>query len=147
MNAKVIAGIVALVVVAGLASYMLASRGGGLEFIDGYAIALPMGGGAFMTIHNGYKDTVCLVKAEIPSMPDARVELHQTVVDENGIARMQPVEKICAGPGENLELKHGGYHIMILDTKLEPGSTLELVLYFDNGDTLTVTLPVKAKGE
>ncbi|MEB3860820.1 MAG: copper chaperone PCu(A)C [Desulfurococcales archaeon] len=147
MDAKVIAGIVALVVVAGLASYMLASRGGGLEFIDGYAIALPMGGGAFMTIHNGYKDTVCLVKAEIPSMPDARVELHQTVVDENGIARMQPVEKICAGPGENLELKHGGYHIMILDTKLEPGSTLELVLYFDNGDTLTVTLPVKAKGE
>lgn len=147
MDAKVIAGIVALVVVAGLASYMLASRGGGLEFIDGYAVALPMGGGAFMTIHNGYKDTVCLIKAEIPNMPEAKVELHQTVVDENGVARMQPVEKICAGPGENLELKHGGYHIMIMNAKLEPGSTLELVLYFDNGDTLTVTLPVKAKGE
>ena len=146
MDFKVIAGIVFLIALAGIASYMLASRSGGLEFVDGYVVSLPMGGGAFMTIHNGYSSTVCLVKAEIPSMPDARVELHQTVVDENGVARMQPVDKVCAGPGENLELKHGGYHIMIFNAELEPGSTVELVLYFNNGDTLTVSLPVKAKG-
>ena len=83
----------------------------------------------------------------MPDNPDAVVELHQTVIDQRGVAKMEPVDKICAGPGEDLVLKHGGYHIMIMNTKLQPGTTIKLVLTFDNGDKMTVELPVKAKGE
>ncbi len=146
MDKMVIIVAVAFIVIGFVAGYYLLGGSGGLEFKDGYAVATAMGGGAFMTIHNGYNYRVCLVKAEAPDLPGAKVELHKTTVDERGVARMEPVEKICAGPGEDLVLKHGGYHVMIMNADIEPGSTLRLVLYFDNGDTLTVELPVKRMG-
>lgn len=136
----------AIIIVVAVAGFYMISRGG-LEFIDGYAIANPVGGGGvFLKVKNNYDQTVCLVKAEFPDYPDAKVELHQTVIDENGIAKMQPVDKICAEPGGLIELKHGGYHIMFYNANLEPGTTLKVKLYFDNGDELVVEVPVKAKG-
>ncbi len=146
LDNRVLAIAVIIVVLAGAAGFYLMSRGG-LEFIDGYAIANPVGGGGvFLTVKNNNDQTVCLVKAEFPDYPDAKVELHQTVIDERGIAKMQPVEKICAEPGGLIELKHGGYHIMFYNVKLDPGTTLKVKLYFDNGDELLVEVPVKAKG-
>ena len=57
-SARTLTLLVILIIVVGLGvGYYLSNRGGGLEFKEGYAVALPMGGGAFMTIHNGYKST------------------------------------------------------------------------------------------
>ena len=117
-----------------------------ITVVNAKAIALPMGGGAFMKIINGYPDPVCLVKAELSGHPEARVELHRTIIDDRGVAKMQPVEKICIEPGGSVELKHGGYHIMIMDVKLQEGSTILIKLYFDNGDIVDVDVPVKPKG-
>ncbi len=144
--------VLAVVIAAVGIVYASGSLGLGREYnntitvVNAKAIALPTGGGAFMKIINGYPERVCLVKAELAGYADAKVEIHKTVVDERGVARMQPVDEICIEPGGYVELKHGGYHIMIMNARLEEGSTITLKLYFDNGDTVTVEAPVKAKG-
>jgi len=144
MNLKLIVlGVIVLALAVG-AAYKL-NTSGGLEYKGGYALALPMGGGAFLTIHNGYNRQVCLIKAEMPDNPNAVIQLHTTIIDKNGVMKMQPVDKICVGPGEDLKLEHGGYHIMIMNTKLNPGTKIKLTLYFDNGEKIVVELPVKEK--
>ena len=99
-------------------------------------------GAAYMTILNGFEGDVQLVSAE--SEASAVVELHETV-DDNGIMRMQPrPEGFTVPAGGMVELKPGGKHVMLIDlvAPLEPGNQVEITLNFDNGESMTVTVPV-----
>jgi copper(I)-binding protein len=99
-------------------------------------------GAAYMTILNGFGSDVQLVSAE--SEASNVVELHETV-DDNGVMRMQPrPEGFTVPAGGMVELKPGGKHVMLIDLvePLEPGKQLEITLNFDNGESLTVTVPV-----
>ena len=57
-------------------------------------------------------------------------QVHQMSVDQ-GVMRMSPVaEGLRLPAGQTVELKPGGYHIMLLDLKaaLQPGQTVPLTL-------------------
>jgi len=99
-------------------------------------------GAAYMVILNGLDQDVTLVSAE--SDVAATVETHETVND-NGVMRMIPKPEGYDIPaGGSVELKPGGKHIMLIDLvkPLETGEEFELTLNFDNGETMTVTVPV-----
>ncbi len=99
-------------------------------------------GAAYMVILNGLDKDVTLVSAE--SDVAATVETHETVND-NGVMRMIPKPEGYDIPaGGSVELKPGGKHIMLIDlvNPLETGDEFELTLNFDNGETMTVTVPV-----
>lgn len=58
-----------------------------------------------------------------------RVEIHETVVDDEGVMRMRPLEAGLPLPaGTITELKPGGAHIMLMQLQLEPqaGETIAL---------------------
>ena len=72
------------------------------------------------------------------------VEVHQSY-QESGMMMMRPIEKIDIPAGASLEMKPGGYHLMLLNLKraLEPGQTVRMTLSFREAGKIAVTAPVR----
>lgn len=71
-------------------------------------------------------------------------EVHETV-DVNGVARMQPLNQgLEVKPGEAVELKPSGYHLMFTDLQrpLKPGETLTGALQFEKAGSVAVEFVV-----
>jgi copper(I)-binding protein len=102
--------------------------------------------GAFMVIENTSSRAERLVKASVSADVAESVEIHETTIDENSVMRMRPVEGIDVPANGSVELKPGGYHIMLLNVKkeLKPGDKLPLTLTFTSGQTVTVEAEVRA---
>lgn len=98
-------------------------------------------GAAYLTIRNsGPADR--LLKA----MSDAAgtVELH-TVIDDNGVKQMRPVEAIDVPANGEVALKPGSFHVMMFGVKqdLKPGDTINLTLQFEKAGSMTVKAEVR----
>lgn len=115
------------------------------ELKDPYVRATPPGlpnSAAFMTVvNNGDKD-VAIVKAT--SKVSKVVELH-THDMKDGVMKMYQVPKIDVASKSETVLKPGGFHIMLIGlyNPLKVGETVELTLELSNGETKTITAPVK----
>ena len=97
--------------------------------------------GAFMKLESPAAES--LVGASSPAA--AKVELHRTIM-EGTVAKMRPVERIDLAPGKPVELKPGGYHIMLVDIArpLAKGDTVPLRLEFERPGKPKETVEVKA---
>jgi hypothetical protein len=75
------------------------------------------------------------------------VELH-TVVMEDNVMMMRPVEQIDIPASGETELRPGGFHVMLLgiNQDLAEGDTVDLTLTFENAGDITVTAPVRQSG-
>ncbi len=69
----------------------------------------------------------------------AMAGLHQSL-EENGVARMLPVDSLEIPPGGSVELKPGGYHVMLMGLKapLKKGGMLMLQLQFAHAGMVEV---------
>jgi len=75
-----------------------------------------------------------------------RVEIHlSSIVDD--VATMKKVDSILVPAGETLELKHGSYHIMLMEltSQLKPGDSIDLTLNTSSGD-IELQIPVIKHG-
>lgn len=138
MKARVLAG--TAVILALLAAYLYIKppvRVATVSYVyTGYSA------GIFFEAKNLGLSEVCIVDAYIEGV-NATVELHETV-EEDGIARMRPVDRVCIPPLGTVEFRHGGLHVMILSDVDPGGKTLVLVL--DDGREVKVELPGKPSG-
>jgi copper(I)-binding protein len=133
----------------------------------------PMGvdvGAMYMTLTSPVDDA--LVAASVPAEVATTVEIHETVMSGEmsddtmmsgdtmmsedtmmsdttmaGEMSMRPIESLALPAGEAVEMKPGGYHIMLLGlpTPLEVGQEIVATLTFESGATLEVTVPVLAE--
>ncbi|MDH5352013.1 MAG: copper chaperone PCu(A)C, partial [Betaproteobacteria bacterium] len=76
------------------------------------------------------------------------VEIHQTKM-EGGVMRMRPVQAVELPAGKAVELKPGGYHVMLMQVKspVKEGDTVPLTLVIESGgkrDAVTILAPVRA---
>ncbi len=97
--------------------------------------------GAFMTIKSG--QPVSLVSAASPA---ARiVEIHEMKM-ENNVMNMQAVSKLDIAPGKPVELKPGGYHVMLIDLvkPLNKGDAVPMTLEFKGADGKSTRHEIKA---
>lgn len=74
-----------------------------------------------------------------------RVELHETTIDDQGVARMKPVGEVELAPGKSVELKPGGMHLMLIGLKepIEEGSPVKAKLNFKKAGSVDVEFAVK----
>ena len=72
-------------------------------------------------------------------------DMSTTTAMGSGTMTMRPVESIKLPKGTKVELKPGGYHIMLLDLvkPLAKGDKVQLTLTFDKAGTKTVTATVR----
>ncbi|MDR7416894.1 MAG: copper chaperone PCu(A)C [Armatimonadota bacterium] len=96
----------------------------------------------YMEIHNRSSQLDRLVAAEA-EVAEA-VELHRTRT-EGGMHRMEKVESIEVPGGAKVELKPGGYHIMLirLTRPLRVGERFPLKLRFARAGDLGIQVPVR----
>jgi periplasmic copper chaperone A len=75
-------------------------------------------------------------------------EVHSMVM-EQGVAKMRPVEGgLEIKPGETVELKPGGYHVMLTGLKqpLEKGQKVKGTLEFEKAGKVDIEYTVEALG-
>lgn len=103
--------------------------------------------GAFMQL-SATKDSK-LVSASSPVAPV--VEVHEMAMKDN-VMRMRQVPSVALPAGQTVELKPGGYHVMLMDLprQVKEGETVPLTLVVESADgkreNLTVQAPVRALG-
>ncbi len=100
---------------------------------------------AYMMLKNSGNEADALVKAA-GTVSDA-VEIHEMVM-ENEVMKMRPVsgQRLEIPAGGAVELKPGGYHIMLIGLKqqLKPGDKIDLTLTFEKSGEKTVQAEVRA---
>lgn len=76
-----------------------------------------------------------------------KAEVHRTVKDGTTM-KMVPAGPIEIAAGGRIEMKPGGYHIMLMDLKqaLKKGASLDLTLRFADGSEAKTTAPVLGPG-
>jgi len=116
-----------------------------LKVEDGYVRATPPSlpnSAAFMKVINSSNETVSIVKAL--SNVSKVVELH-THLMKDGVMKMVQVPKIDVPANGEVSLQPGGFHIMLigLNKALKEGESVTLTLEFSNGESKTITVPVK----
>jgi periplasmic copper chaperone A len=97
-----------------------------------------------MSIENHAAADTSLVSA---SADAARVvELHKMEL-EDGMMKMRRVESIRIPAGGQVELKPGGYHLMVIGLKreLKEGDEVELTLRFTGDVVKTLSVPVRKR--
>ncbi|MEA2942498.1 MAG: periplasmic copper chaperone [Bradyrhizobium sp.] len=76
------------------------------------------------------------------------VEIHEMSMND-GVMKMRPLPNgLEIKPGETVELKSGGYHLMFMDLKqpLKQGDTFKATLQFQKAGPLEVSFNVNALG-
>jgi copper(I)-binding protein len=116
-----------------------------VEIQNQYARATPphtTNSAIFFTIANNTDKNIELVA--VKSDVAERTELHSHV-SEDGLMKMRQIEKIMINAHGQTTLQPGGYHVMLLGLKapLTEGDNLTLMLYFDNGDEVTLITPIQ----
>lgn len=80
------------------------------------------------------------------SSPAAKVvEVHEMAMAD-GVMRMRAVESLALPAGKAVELKPGGYHVMLIDLAkpLSPGDQVPITLTVEGADGRRSTIDVKA---
>jgi copper(I)-binding protein len=118
---------------------------------------------AYFVMTNGTGQDDALISVSSPI--SATVEIHETYTVQSTampaasggtmpsgtsgapMMLMRPVDSISIAAGATVELKPGGYHIMIIDPKEQPatGSTVELTLTFLKAPPVTVMAEVRGQ--
>ena len=99
-------------------------------------------GAAYLTVVNKGAEADRLVGVE-SDLADS-TELHQTVVQDN-VMSMSPVEAIEVPTKGQVELKPGGYHVMLVGLKqdLKVGDVVKLTLVFEKAGKINIEAEVK----
>ncbi|MBI5945962.1 MAG: copper chaperone PCu(A)C [Chloroflexi bacterium] len=121
--------------------------GGGIEISSPYAHAADAGGtsAAYMTITNTGSEADTLVQAACDAA--MMVQVMETTM-ANDVMSMGEIPGIDLPSGSTVELKPGGYHIMLMELSqpLVDGTTITITLEFEKAGKMTVEVPVKAPG-
>jgi len=102
-------------------------------------------GGVYMTLvdHGASADRLIGVSTPVAG----KAELH-VMSEAKGIMTMRPVEALTVEPGKPVELKPGGYHVMLIDLKqpLKEGDSFPMSLTFEKAGIIQVTVTVEKPG-
>ena len=102
--------------------------------------------GGYLKITNNGNTADRFVGAK--SDPTDHVEIHEMSMSD-GVMKMRPLPNgLEIKPGETVELKSGGYHLMFMDLKqpLKPGDTFKATLQFEKAGSLDVNFSVRGLG-
>jgi len=138
--------VLALVALAGCAGSSSSPSAGAMVASGAWArasMSIDRAVAVYLSIENqtGVDDALVSVAS-----PAGTAELHETMMGDSGMMAMQPVGRIAIAKGATVELKSGGYHIMLINlaSMLEPGTSVELTLTFEHAEPSTVTAEVRA---
>lgn len=121
---------------------------GDIEIEHPYALPTPPGAktGAvyFRALRNSGRQPDRLIGASTPAA--ARVEIHESVIDNAGVMRMREIGSIDLAPRKEVRPRHQGQlHLMLIDLKapLENGGRFPIRLRFEHSGEVEVMVWVQ----
>ncbi|MFZ6844635.1 copper chaperone PCu(A)C [Undibacterium sp. RuTC16W] len=98
--------------------------------------------GAFMQLQSSTDVQVVDVQTSVAGS----AEIHEMKMDNN-IMKMRSVPQLALPAGKAVELKPGGYHVMLMDlkTQIKEGDTVLMTLTVEGKDKKREVIEVKAK--
>lgn len=137
--------------VASILAVAAGGRAGEPEVAVGDAHARPSIGAAataavYLTLANRGGVADRLIGAATPVAERGELHGHEFVGD---IVKMRRLEAVEVGPGQTVELKSGGRHVMLfgLTTPLNEGDAFPLTLHFERAGAVTVEVAVRPLAE
>jgi periplasmic copper chaperone A len=99
-------------------------------------------GAVYMTVTNRGATGDAIVAAA--SDAARAVELHE-VKNDGGVMAMRPVARMDVPAGGQLQLKPGGYHVMLLGLTrdLNAGDMVKVTVTFEKAGPMTIAVPVQ----
>jgi hypothetical protein len=112
---------------------------------NAWARSVPGGKGAIYAEILSTADDAILSASIEPATAAGKVEIHEVVTGDDGMMKMQMVERIPLTAGQITELKPGSYHIMLMDMPevLDLGTRIEVTLVLENAGPVTFTATVR----
>ena len=100
-----------------------------------------MATGAFMQLSAPAESRLVEVRSSVAGV----VEIHEMAMEGN-VMKMRAVPGVELPAGKTVELKPGGYHVMLMDLKkeLKAGDTVPLTLVVEGADKKRMNIEVKA---
>ena len=97
--------------------------------------------GAFMQLQSAQDAKLVAAQSPVAGV----VEVHEMAMD-NGVMKMRAVPSLALPAGKAVELKPGGYHVMLMDLKgqVKDGDTVPVTLVVEGKDGKRQTIEVKA---
>lgn len=135
-----------IILSAALSNCTLSSAGQDLAVQDPWARAgtADTPGAVYLQVTNQTGEQETLLGGSSPKC--GAVELHETIVKEDGVMGMQPVAGgIDIPAGEQITLQPGGYHFMCIGKTeaFEAGSTLPFELIFQVSGSYELDVPIQ----
>jgi copper(I)-binding protein len=98
----------------------------------------------YMLVSNNTAQAINITKIE--SEVFTQIDIHETV-EKDGMMIMRPVMPFKIPAGKTFLLAAGGLHLMMRnpDRVLKPGDNINVMLYFNNGETQLINMTVKKK--
>jgi copper(I)-binding protein len=149
MAAILRAGLIgATILVAGGIATAQTYSAGGLQIENPWARATPKGstiGAGYLRITNKGAEADRLTGGTLASA--GRFEVHTTVT-EGGVAKMRQLKGVEIKPGETVEFKPGGMHVMFVGLKqpLKQGENVKGTLVFEKAGTIAIEFAVRPAG-
>ena len=120
-------------------------QGEGIEVSDAWARPGAEGrmSAAYFLISNFNTEADKLVSVETEVAGAA--EVHESYEREEGMMGMREVPELDLPGQSTIRFEQGGLHVMLMDLsqQLSDGDTFQLTLAFENGDSVTVDVPVR----
>ena len=97
--------------------------------------------GAFMQLSSAKPVRLVAVSSPVAGI----AEVHEMKMD-GGVMKMRAVEALDVAAGQPVELKPGGFHVMLMELKspIKDGDSVPLSLVFEGADKKRETVEVKA---
>ena len=97
----------------------------------------------YLEIQNHSMHDVVLEGVSTPAA--GSIEIHHSVTDEDGVARMEKVERLVIPSHDSVKLAPGGYHLMVMALKemLHAGQKIPLTLSFTGQKKLMLEAEVR----
>jgi copper(I)-binding protein len=97
---------------------------------------------AYFDLRNLGRDTVRVTAASSPAFEV--VEMHEMATDGEGVMRMRRLASITIAPGETVQLKPGGKHLMLIGPKhkMSVGNDVSILLETGTGDVVSLAARV-----
>jgi periplasmic copper chaperone A len=116
-----------------------------LSINDAWARTGSTGGNSaiYMVIDNPLDQDDVLLSAK--SNAAEAVELHLSKMSDEGAMMMQQQENLPVPADSKVELKPGGFHIMLINLKhdIKAGETFPVTLTFQNAGEVTIDVPIR----
>jgi copper(I)-binding protein len=97
--------------------------------------------GAFMQLQSAQEAKLVAAQSPVAGV----VEVHEMAMD-GGVMKMRAVSSLALPAGKAVELKPGGYHVMLMDLKgqVKDGDTVPVTLVVEGKDGKRQNIEVKA---